>query len=497
MLGRFYSDRNHTHSGKLHNAIYLNPVLSIKPAESVSNVNFNFKSAICHFGVSANVGHYKTIIKAKEELVCCNDSEISLESEDVLLQTAYIAVYDRNDTLLPPFMNNLMKSIFKTGIFDTVYKHEKFESLSTKRKHFIQNILSNGYTKRTESELTFHLSQILHKNFEMKNKKPSMENIYTVLLEFLFPDHDCNCSSTKKELFAALSVHIFQCTDCNSFFVNENQSFITTVFNFPKHRFSESLKVTGVNTEQSCKCGAMSNKMQFLSFPNLLIFEISGAMISNSEIFLKLDFSKQVDTCFPVNSMMYGLKYILCLQNDDSTYISVDTDSNAKQLLSDISNYKSIYLFYSKIITDVDVWNFIGKQNLKTEVFQELNVSSEFAYTKSIQPKKEFGIKLTSQFFSTLLNEAGWLSSDHLNVYLSIISKSCKKKVLVVDSGWFSSRLCKQGNIESLIWFFDKTQSSCSWFDYEYIVVPVNENNKHWTVVVIDMKKNYSFTAIH
>ena len=107
--------------------------------------------------------------------------------------------------------------------------------------------------------------------------------------------------------------------------------------------------------------------------------------------------------------------------------------------------------------------------------------------------KSLFGVRLTKNFFCSLTDPSGWLSSDNIDVYLSLIGRSIartsSKKVYAVNSVWFCQKLLKNNDPQMLQWIFQKTESKEKWFDNEFVLIPVNENSLHWTLVIVEIKK--------
>ena len=80
---------------KLHNHIHINSELVLSNPEHNSEVNYSFKSAVCHHGDSTSAGHYNTVVKHKTEFICCDDEKISEVDIDYTLSTAYLVIFDR------------------------------------------------------------------------------------------------------------------------------------------------------------------------------------------------------------------------------------------------------------------------------------------------------------------------------------------------------------------------------------------------------------------
>ena len=93
----------------------MNKNISLKTESSKSDINYDFKSAVCHYGESVNNGHYVAMVKTGNQYICCNDSLVESASSDQLLDTAYVLVYDKVNEELPQFVGPFL-SCFKANI---------------------------------------------------------------------------------------------------------------------------------------------------------------------------------------------------------------------------------------------------------------------------------------------------------------------------------------------------------------------------------------------
>ena len=99
-------------------------------------------------------------------------------------------------------------------------------------------------------------------------------------------------------------------------------------------------------------------------------------------------------------------------------------------------------------------------------------------------------VKINKKFMSTLCNSNGWLTSDNINVYLQLLlTEDTNQSIRMVDCGWFSQVLLRHSNPLTPEWLLTKTESKFSWFDYDLIFVPVNESNRHWTLIATQIKE--------
>ncbi|WAR21980.1 hypothetical protein MAR_015954, partial [Mya arenaria] len=99
------------------------------------------------------------------------------------------------------------------------------------------------------------------------------------------------------------------------------------------------------------------------------------------------------------------------------------------------------------------------------------------------------GVKLTKSFYTSLLDKSAWLLSDHINIYLNTILKKSQRKIHLVDNVWFVKSLFKNNNLQQLCWLINEVESQVYWFDKDIIVIPINENNTHWTLAIVLVKE--------
>ena len=183
VLGR-YSAQKRNHIEKLQNSVYVNPFLSFPIHDK--DVIYNLKSAVCHFGQSPNAGHYSAVVKSSDQsYICCSDTSISQVNERILLNTAYIVIYDRAEYELPHYFPGLLNCYIHTDCLKYLMKLEKFTFMPTAKQSLIQE-LSSGISEYVTQKVKFDLNSQLHKFFERHNKNIDLIEFYKMFLNYLF-----------------------------------------------------------------------------------------------------------------------------------------------------------------------------------------------------------------------------------------------------------------------------------------------------------------------
>ena len=155
--------------------------------------------------------------------------------------------------------------------------------------------------------------------------------------------------------------------------------------------------------------------------------------------------------------MKYILRYVLIHTGDTHTCMLkkegyfIELVSQEKFDLKSIRYFDYVVLFYGKGVESFNNYDVLSLGKFETVGYTHLPICTSFSPQRSVCIKKVYGIKLSKEFYYGILNEQGWLSSDHINVYLNIICKKSSKKVHVVDSLWFSYSLFKNGNPHNLM----------------------------------------------
>jgi hypothetical protein len=83
----------------------------------------------------------------------------------------------------------------------------------------------------------------------------------------------------------------------------------------------------------------------------------------------------------------------------------------------------------------------------------------------------------------------GWFSSSLIDSYMHLLCNTHYAKVHAVCSSWVGQRLfTADGKPLSSISAVESTR--LQWFDYNYILIPVNVNNNHWILYVLAVSEN-------
>lgn len=113
VLGRYTSNGSLNTVDKLHTPVHVNHSISFSETASKS-ILYDFKSAVCHLGENTRSGHYVSIIKSGNRFICCNDLSITHCSEDDMLETAYLIIYDKRNVALPSFVKPFTTCLLQT-----------------------------------------------------------------------------------------------------------------------------------------------------------------------------------------------------------------------------------------------------------------------------------------------------------------------------------------------------------------------------------------------
>ena len=324
-----------------------------------------------------------------------------------------------------------------------------------------------------------------------------VQNFFFLFVEYIFSVNNSAVVLLRKELFEINLVKLWICNNCK---INVQKAFtklMCQLKSFPTNKFSESLLETEEGCVDICKCPTLNCKRIVVSLPNLLIYDVSV----NKELSLPayLNFSKSVDVSFPLNSMNYSLKAILCfdgsmyfavLKQNDDFFLSKNKE---KFNLKCLTSFKKIYLFYYKTVGTIENLSILKKKKIDIKSLPIMKITQSFTPEQCVHVKTYKGVRLTKSFYSSLTDKYGWLTSDHLNVYLHILSEKCTQRIHVTDSTWSSRALFRKGNPQQLYWSFKETESNISWLTYDFIVIPINQLNSHWTVVLINIKEKLIF----
>ena len=507
VLGRYHNENSVTK--KLHNVVYVNENLhvSLQSEPSKSDIKYEFKSAVCHFGDSAMSGHYVAMVKTGSHYICCNDSIIETASSDALLETAYILVYVKVTQDLPQFVGPFL-SCFRTNVgLQQVLKDHRTKVLPQRKLEILSLLNSKGFDK----DLQHKLEVLFGSKFEQhSDNQITVELFYEMFIKYLFYVDAGTGPALSSEYFEVPSKHIFMCSKCGLTDIqSQNQLMMHINYKIENETaFSDALKcLSGARVLTKCKCDTKDKKVLFCSLPSTLIFHVENSADMSIDSISLLDFKSSIESCYDLNSTRYSLKSILCKKGD--SYLSVikspngfmedsqlSLDFDEKNLVTDLSQYDDLHLFYSKSVGVVQSF-LVNKKFVNPSLNQLpiLNIKLDRKLKKKpVQKKATYGTRISQSFIDQITGKTSWLTSDHINVYMKLLAKKSPFSIHVVDSCWYSEILLKNRNPQELQWFLYRLESkTVKWFDSRFIIIPINENGSHWTLAVIDTEKQLVF----
>lgn len=497
VLGRYKVSKGHLK--KIHTPVLLSDSINFSHFSEV-DISYNLKSVVCHKGNSTQSGHYVTAVKSGDRFICCDDTSVNVIRKDNLLRIAYIAVYNRSAKPLPALFKGFLYSLKHADVFCRIIRDEQFKYIDPLKQEFIKGFskscLSTDLENLFENDLESGIEE-----FKGTVSLSYMQQIYKLVTENLFGTGVEASDALSKEFFRICYINFQNCTTCCKVIKNVYSSYAVPVCCletssteiYSKSIEEEFLKVKlRDNNSTLCSCDNSELFSMVLSLPQVLMFVMTGA--SNNEIPHKLNFSTTLQYCYPVGSMDYSLKTVFF--NFDSKFrvaVLVDEkfiDSDTKQNVefNRILNSDYICLLYVKTLTFED-FDILKEKSGDYYKLPPIDCVNRFSPEKSVTVKKLFGVKLSKEFYSSLINATTWLNSDHINLYLNCMAAKSSKKVHVVDSGWFSKTFFLKENLYRLRWNITVLESKKGWFEKDFIVIPVNEKNSHWHLVIVDMRR--------
>ena len=158
-------------------------------------------------------------------------------------------------------------------------------------------------------------------------------------------------------------------------------------------------------------------------------------------------------------------------------------------LQSFITERCTLYMFYDKKPT-----RNIG--DIKTIPFNDMS-SEDVLYSNStckIQNTRNAKTTLNADSWNRLKSPRRWYNSDILDAYMKLLSDASELNVKCLPSGWLDQQLFFESEPENPKKFFPVTlHNRSNWFDYDFVIVPVNEGNAHWILYIIDIKQKRIF----
>ena len=480
---------------KLHNHIHINSELVLSNPEHNSEVNYSFKSAVCHHGDSTSAGHYNTVVKHKTDFIRCDDEKISEVDIDYTLSTAYLVIFDRTEPDLPMYVEPFLKCLSKAEGLKSVVKLAKSSvSLTGNSRKILEHLCIGTLHEYVMESIQQKMAlDLVMNNISVASFLDKFIKVFIQQDDFLkklFHDH-----------FYIATKHITMCKKCGLFDSHDQDCLKIMVNQFTPDSVNRSLSVLQGNGRVFQMCGCMPEPEVFIvSLPSTIIVHVQEPQTLHLNDIVSLNISDQYKEVYPFGTRSYNLKSVF-VQQQGQFYSLVKTVEGFQQngtgdIMNDLSCFQSVFLFFNRNIVIFDHETEVRSMLKKIDEIPraEMKIPKQLK-TNIGNPKNKslFGVRLTKNFFCSLTDPSGWLSSDNIDVYLSLIGRSIartsSKKVYAVNSVWFCQKLLKNNDPQMLQWIFQKTESKEKWFDNEFVLIPVNENSLHWTLVIVEIKK--------
>ena len=475
-------------SKKLHNNIHVSPELTLSNQNNFE-VNYQFKSAVCHHGDSTSAGHYNSVVRHNSEYICCDDKNISVVDSDYTISTAYLVIYDRVKPGLPLYVEPFLTCWTETEGLRKILKVMSLNPLCKDKKSLLEDLSSKGLTQPVADKIRQNMALDLVVN------NVSVADFYKKFIKFLIQSDDFS-ETLFGDHFQVNTKHIRLCKKCGLVDI-QTQTFLTvSVKEFSVGTLCESLSVLqGERVLRMCRCSSKPDVF-LMSLPSTLVIHTEESRNLQFENIITLHIPDELKEAYPIGTRKYYLKAVFGLK-DNQFFSYLKTDSGFQQIhtgkeITDLTGFQKVFLFYNRNIIIIDHEKEVKCMLHKPDVCVLPYIKAPKETKTDIRNQKEsliFGVRLNREFFSSLIDPLAWLSSDHINVYLSLLARDSSSKVHAINSVWYSQKLVKDSDPQRLQWVFHNTESKVKWFDFDFVLIPINENGSHWTIVVVQIKQ--------
>ena len=478
---------------KVHNNIFVNDEITINYQNGIAT--YQLKSSVCHIGESVNSGHYTTVVKKGNDYICCDDLHITLTDSDYMLDTAYIVIYDRKENSIPEFVKPLLECFSKTTAMSNINKDSRLKHLTESKREIFHILNTAGYTKLVADSIQTHFVPFIETKWQLSLDDLSAESFYELFLQFLLNDSSTG-SLLLAEYFEICSKHVWKCQPCALLDVETGNKLVLSVKVLNSEEIKESLKqIQGRRVLRQCKCTNTSRQTVLTSLPSTFVAVVKQCSSLSETLPEKLDISKILPNIIS-DSATFQLRDVVCKKDGNfqafNTSAAIFKAKSNQQSLIQIHEMDEVILFYEKVNCNDYYQTTIRplQKNSSFKVEGQMLLPTQLQSVTDHQAHTMSNVKINKKFMSTICNSSGWLTSDNINVYLKLLLTECTNQAIhMVDSGWFGQVLLRHSNPHIPQWLVTKTESKLSWFDYDTILVPINENNRHWTLVAIQIKE--------
>ncbi|MES9901377.1 MAG: Ulp1 family isopeptidase, partial [Sedimenticola sp.] len=472
---------------KLHNRVHINEQLKIKCANGHYDVCYDFKSAVCHRGPSATDGHYNAVVKVDPDYFCCDDLNIRTIDANFMLPTAYILIFDRKDPELPSYILPFLQCWVETGGVKILLKDPRISTVSQTKTVILQEMSNGGQFVN----LMKQIKQSMSLDLVINDIHPAY--FFDKFIKFAFYS-DTNIKALCHEYLELSKIKIWSCHKCKLVEVKSESISVVSLETFSMNNVLKHLTIMeGEPSMNVCKCSPEPSCF-ITSLPCNFVIHVQNCKSLTVKQILVIDLEGQLKKAYDVGNMKYNLKSILVQQNGKYIKYSKDTKgmiSDKNDILTDFGSVEA-YLFYTRSVVFHDPEREVKAMLRKPTLSSAKEIKLLPLDTSATRPltmfgTKLFGSKLNKEFFKTITDVSGWLTGENINVYMSLLIKHCSHLAYAVDSGWFSQRLVRDGNPKKINGTISKVENKQIWLNYDFIIVPINENDVHWTLIVIDV----------
>lgn len=131
-VNRFEYDVKRHHCRKNEVSIQPDKSIDLTPyTDTLQNVKYALRSAVCHHGRSIHSGHYTAFIHKDGHFAKISDTDITLGSDSELFKGSYFLFYDRIQPPLPLYTNSILQCLGKTKGFRSALA--SFDKISTQK----------------------------------------------------------------------------------------------------------------------------------------------------------------------------------------------------------------------------------------------------------------------------------------------------------------------------------------------------------------------------
>ena len=468
---------------------------------------YTLKSIVVHKGRSLNIGHYYSIVTSKEG----NQTFTTLCDDKTIRTTPFNGLWDmevkRNCLLLVYDLVDARKTSDGNRILAGESVLSCMNMLSfTRQAHIFWSNENDLIAEDVQGQVDFIRSMqdmsVLHslKLRIMKNPMDVLEHFITGICQ--------NNGSTNLYVYQLVHLqllHGFKCAQCK-YQVSEATDAPTVV---PVNDVSEEgikaavqaqLVSTAMDTVcQPCGCLKEEDRaITIVNFPSSLF--ISHHKPENVRV-NNLPFQLILNDILIECHTEYQLSCILVHgSNSDCIALKVShkgifeylnmyagKQCSTAVLQSLVSDSQALYLFYNKKVGR-------NEMAITARPCTDESWTQEVAYANStikITSTKNAKTTLSIDSWNRIKSLKKWYNSDIIDAYMQLLSHSSDNlNIVCLPSGWLNQKLFFESDPKNPKMFFPATlHERSNWFDFDFVVAPVNVRNRHWVLYCIDMKQ--------